>query len=215
MVPSRGTIGGDYFLSYTFISGFSGFAAGVAGVSLPVGLLDFTGRLRNNSAVLNWKTTFELNSKGFDIERSFDGLNFSRIGYVSAAGFSNTKLNYTFTDQMIAQENNYYRLKQIDIDNKFEYSRVILIKNPLDKNGFKVLRNPFSNSIDFQLGKIPKEKVQATLVDLKGVQVMNWSSIVSFQRVRIDVGALRLSRGIYVLNVQADGHKYVERLMKE
>jgi hypothetical protein len=217
VIPTRTAFGNDYALTYTFSNGFSGFGAGVAGAALPVGLLDFTGRLKNNSSLLNWKTGFELNSKGFDIERSYDGQTFSKIGYVSAAGNSNLTLNYTFTDKMIAQENNYYRLRQIDLDNRYEYSRVVLIKNPqTDKNPFRVLRNPFSNTIDIQFGRAPNGPVQAKLMDMSGRVMLNWSSSnVSLTRIRIDAGEKLLSQAIYLLQVNVDGKVYVERVKKE
>ena len=79
--------------------------------------MDFKGQLKGNSVVLDWSTSFELKSRGFDIERSYDGSNFVKAGFVAAAGNSNIKRMYSFTDPDIAQEFNYYRLKQIDADN--------------------------------------------------------------------------------------------------
>jgi hypothetical protein len=216
VTPTRGTFGNDYTLTYTFNSGFSGFGAGVAGVALPVGLLDFTGRLQNNSVVLNWKTSFELNSKGFDVEKSYDGQTFERIGYVAAVGLSNLTLNYQFKDDMIAQESNYYRLKQIDLDGKFEYSRVVLIKDPLDqKFVFRVMNNPFDRSIDIQFGKIPDGKVQARLMDMNGNVIVRWDlNNVSMNRVRLQVDNRQLPSAAYLLNVIAGSRQYVEKLFR-
>jgi hypothetical protein len=217
VTPTRGTFGNDYTLTYTFNSGFSGFGAGVAGLALPVGLLDFTGRLQNNSVVLNWKTSFELNSQGFDIEKSYDGQTFEKIGYVAAAGLSNVTLNYQFKDEMIAQENNYYRLKQIDLDGRFDYSRVVLIKDPLDqKFVFRVMNNPFNTSIDIQFGKIPPGKVQARLMDMNGSVMMRWDlNNVSLNRVRLQLGNKQLASAVYVLNVVVGNKEYVQSVLKK
>ena len=216
VTPTRGTFGNDYTLTYTFNSGFSGFGAGVAGTALPIELLDFTGRLQNNSVVLNWKTSFELNSRGFDIEKSYDGQVFEKIGYVSAKGYSNTTVNYQFNDEMIAQENNYYRLKQVDLDGKFEYSKVVLIKDPLDgKFAFRVLNNPFNTSVDIQFGNVPPGKAEVRLMDMQGKTVKTWETAeVANRRVRFNVPDALASHAFYVIKVIIGHKQYVDRIMK-
>jgi hypothetical protein len=166
--------------------------------------------------MLDWKTSFELNSKGFDIEKSYDGQRFEKVGYVSAAGFSNLTLNYQFTDGMIAQENNYYRLKQIDLNNRYEYSKVILLKNPLSaKKPFNVIRNPFASSIDIQFAEIPRGSVRITLFDGAGKLVGTWNlNSVTYNRVRLDANG-PLSAGIYMLHVKTINKEFIEKLLKE
>ena len=217
VTPVRGTIGPNYTLTFTFNSGFSGFGAGIAGATLPVKLIDFTGRLQKNSVVLDWKTSFELNSKRFDIERSYNGQNFEKVGYVDAAGNSNLTVSYQFIDKSIAQENNYYRLKQIDIDDKFEYSKVVLIKNSLgDKSLFKVLRNPFDDVIDIEFGKVPGGNVSVRLFDEQGRLMMIWTKKnVAFNRVRFGLYGQFLSSGVYLLHVTTIDKTYVEKIMKK
>ena len=91
VTPTLGTLGTAYTLSYTFSNGFSGFGAGIPGASgtLPIELLSFTGKLQGENVKLNWSTSFEQNSKGFEIEKSLDGINFRKIGFVAGAGNSN------------------------------------------------------------------------------------------------------------------------------
>jgi hypothetical protein len=216
VTPTRATLGNNYTLTYTFNSGFSGFGAGVAGVALPVQLTDFTARLHNNSVELNWKTVFENNAKGFEIERSYDGQSFNRIGFVPAKGFSNVEVNYHLTDKSISQENNYYRLKQIDLNNRYEYSKVILLKNPLSaKKPFNVIRNPFASSIDIQFAEIPRGSVRITLFDGAGKLVGTWNlNSVTYNRVRLDANG-PLSAGIYMLHVKTINKEFIEKLLKE
>src|SRR6202012_2934437 len=94
---------------------------------LPITLLQFNGRLDNNNAVLTWSTSSEQNSKTFEIDRSFDGTVFLPIGNVAAAGNSTSTRNYTFTDPSLTRDTNYYRLKEIDLDDHFTYSNVVLV----------------------------------------------------------------------------------------
>ncbi|XZF14346.1 T9SS type A sorting domain-containing protein [Chitinophagaceae bacterium MMS25-I14] len=92
--------------------------------------VSFDGEAVNNAAGLTWKTAEEKNTASFDIEHSADGSSFEKIGSMNAEGTGNN--TYTYTDNNTTDGNNYYRLKQIDNDGTFQYSKVI---NVVIKNG--------------------------------------------------------------------------------
>jgi hypothetical protein len=96
--------------------------------TLPVNLVSFSGRNEGVQNLLNWKTTFESNSQGFNIERSWNGADFEKIGFVPGQGDTNVGMDYSFVDQSPLYTS-YYRLKQLDFDGTFAYSRVISVKN--------------------------------------------------------------------------------------
>ena len=91
-------------------------------ITLPVNLSAFTAVKDGKQVRLQWETSQEQNSKEFIIERSFDGSNFSSIGTIAAAGASTSARSYSFNDNNPQAGNNFYRLKQTDIDGKFMYS---------------------------------------------------------------------------------------------
>ena len=93
-------------------------------VPLPLTLLQFTAAKQSNTSILQWQTGQEQNSRDFVIERSSDGSNYSTLGTVAAAGTSNTKRYYNYTDIAPLEGNNYYRLKQRDLDGQSTYSPV-------------------------------------------------------------------------------------------
>src|SRR5204862_3127439 len=97
---------------------------------LPLVLAEFTGTINsNNSVSLEWKTSSELNSKEFDVERSVDGVNFEAISIVPAAGNSTVTINYSHRDEDHPQKSVlYYRLKLLDIDGRYEYSKVLRLR---------------------------------------------------------------------------------------
>lgn len=104
---------------------------------LPVKLVNFTAAKEKNTTRLTWNTTTEINSKLFIIERSTDGTDFSEIGVVSAKGNSTVKVAYQFSDLNPKMgENNFYRLKSVDRDGKFEYSiiQIVSFENDVEKN---------------------------------------------------------------------------------
>jgi len=94
---------------------------------LPVTLTGFTATRSGNNVVLQWQTATEENTSDFIIQRSPDGKTYTDIGTVAAAGNSKTLANYTFTDQQPSTGNNFFRLKQTDLDGKYNYSSVRLI----------------------------------------------------------------------------------------
>lgn len=96
-------------------------------VATPVTLYDFNVKKAGESAVLNWATATESVNKGFVIERSQDTKTFEEVGFVSTKAENNTsnqKLSYNFQDRQPANGENFYRLKQVDLDGKTTYSEV-------------------------------------------------------------------------------------------
>ena len=217
VTPTIGTLGTNTALTYSFTNGFSGFGAGIPALSiLPIGLLDFEGQLKNDYGLLNWSTSFESGSRGFEIDRSYDGINFTSVGYVAAAGQSATALNYSFTDPSIAQDNNYYRLKEIDQDGKFTYSKIVLIKDPnLTTSAFTVLSNPFTDHIDIVFGQIPAGRVGIRLMDMAGRELLVQSAEPSGgSRMRVDLSGTSISAGIYLLELRFNNSVHVQKLLK-
>jgi hypothetical protein len=95
---------------------------------LPVSWLAFTGDRKGQQVLLHWSTATELNNERFDIESSSDGKQFSAVGKVPGSGNSSTVKHYQFQHFSDAKATTYFRLKQVDLDGKFEYSKVIAVK---------------------------------------------------------------------------------------
>jgi hypothetical protein len=91
---------------------------------LPVEWLLFEATLKNEKVFLDWVTASELNNDRFEIERSADAVNWEYLGSVSGSGTSSLQNTYQFIDAYPVVGVNYYRLKQVDFDGKFEYSLI-------------------------------------------------------------------------------------------
>jgi hypothetical protein len=192
------------------------FSAFIPAAATPVTLLNFTGRLDRNDVQLHWETATEQNSEAFEIERSYDGIQFLKIARVAAAGNSTSIQSYSYHDLGISQERNYYRLKQIDLDGKYEYSRIIMIRNPiLNKSPIQVLNNPFGNTIDLQLGNIYKGRADFRLFDMNGRILYRQSQEVTpSTRIRLHLPAGAAS-GIYNFEMILNGKRYITKLVKK
>ncbi|GAB2474560.1 hypothetical protein GCM10011375_24370 [Hymenobacter qilianensis] len=96
---------------------------------LPVELISFTGKVEGNNVRLNWATASELQNKGFEIEQRTDLSEWKTIGFVKGNGTTNQRNNYTYLDRSAtAGVNNYYRLRQIDLDGKSVYSQPVTVQ---------------------------------------------------------------------------------------
>jgi Secretion system C-terminal sorting domain len=91
---------------------------------LPLELISFSATQTGNEVTCNWLTATERNTNVFVVEHSTNGIDFSPLGMVNAAGNSNTPINYAFTDKNPAAGMNYYRLLMIDTDGTSTYSDI-------------------------------------------------------------------------------------------
>jgi hypothetical protein len=115
------------------------------------------------------------------------------------------------------QDYNYYRLQQIDQDNKFIYSKILLLKNPHPPgSGFTVLSNPFGDNLDIAFGQSPVGRVKIRLLDMAGKELLRQEADgKGLGRMRIGFSGNRLSAGIYLLEVTYNGTRYTEKLLKK
>ena len=95
---------------------------------LPVELVSFTGKAENTAVRLNWATASELQNKGFEVERRTDQSDWQKLGFVAGNGTTNQRHNYSYQDRSPVAGNNYYRLRQIDLDGKSVYSQAVTVQ---------------------------------------------------------------------------------------
>ncbi|HVU94938.1 MAG TPA: zinc-dependent metalloprotease [Puia sp.] len=217
VTPTISALGTNTGLTYNFTNGFSGFGAGVPSLTvLPVTLLDFTGRLNNNDAVLSWSTSGEQNSARFEVDRSYDGQHFTKIGYVPAAGASSTQKDYTFTDPSLAADSNYYQLKEISLDGHATYSKIVLVRDPHAIPSFTVLPNPFTTSLDIVFGHVPDGPVRVRILDITGRLLWQRSGVQSDgSRAHLGIDGATLAPGIYILEVRSTTGVETQRILHE
>ncbi|MFT5619461.1 MAG: hypothetical protein ACI85I_002707 [Arenicella sp.] len=152
--------------------GSGGSAGGTGGCNeiLPIELLSFDVALQNNTAVqLNWVTTIEINNDYFSIEKSYDGINFMNLNDIKGAGDSKNTIHYAYTDKRELANINYYRLKQVDFDGAFTYSRVREIKVAIEES-ISIYPNPAENNI-FNVKAVKSDLVGVTVYSMAGQEV--------------------------------------------
>ena len=101
---------------------------------LPITLLYFRGMMVSNQARLYWVTEQEFNNDHFELERSGNGAAFNQLATIKSHGNSNTKQEYEHIDPLPMNGVNYYRLKQVDKDQHFTYSNIVILNTRSNTN---------------------------------------------------------------------------------
>ena len=114
---------GLFYMSLSDLPGITS-ADPLALISLPVRFTLFNARCDNKKISLTWKTAQEQNSSHFDIEKSEDGVHWSVISTLPAAGTSNGERSYSFIDNNAIQ-NNYYRIAEYDLDGRSQFTSIV------------------------------------------------------------------------------------------
>jgi hypothetical protein len=193
-------------LSTGTLDGFSE----LADIPLKVHYLDFKGQAVNNQYILlTWSTDSEQNNDHFEVERSSDLLHFQTVGNVVGAGNSNTQKDYSIQDNSPRDGINYYRLKQVDFDGNYAYSKTIMVRfgnhsDPL------IFPNPASTYITLVQGQ--EQITDVVIYDVTGKlvkQVKNTSGNASFV-----ISLTDLNTGVYVVRMKAASSSYQQKLLK-
>lgn len=173
---TNGKAAGTYTLTITNPDGqttTTSFTLASACVVVPVSLTDFSGKLVNTTVELTWKTMQELNFKGFEVEKSADGLNFSLFQIVAAKGSLNGEALYSLSDKKPFPGNTYYRLKMIDKDGNFKYSNIVLIKSPFKPIAvMNMFPNPAKDRFNIEIVADKKQEITIHLFDFTGSRVI-------------------------------------------
>lgn len=181
---------------------------------LPVELVSFTGEaLENNTTLLKWSTASEFNNQYFEVQRQ-DANIWEMIGIENGKGNSQQLQNYTHIDTQPKEGINYYRLKQVDFDGKFEYSPVISVKfnnisnSPSTTPAVSIYPNPTSGEVWVKTDEnIPSDNPQnISVFDVKGQQIL--SSLHKENTQLVDLKYFE--NGLYYLKIGKQSYKIIK-----
>lgn len=163
----------------------------------------------SSKARLDWKVGIEDNVKGYEIERSPNGISFSKIGFVPAIG----SRNYNFTDQQILPARNFYRLKTVDNDGTYKYSFIVSINGATSESSLKVFPNPVKNNLFVQHADAGAQaRLRIFGMDGRLVQFIR----VPENAVQTNINVTSLKPGIYNLIYEdVTGERQVSKFIKQ
>jgi hypothetical protein len=176
----------------------------IATAPLPIVLSRFEAK--NN--LLSWTTESESNASHFEVEKSLNSATWSKISEVQAVGNSNRRQDYTFTDEKINKGANYYRLKMVDRDGSFQYSKVISTNNN-HKGKVNIFPNPAQDLLNITVESYSDEVI-VEIFNLNGQSIKR--SSLSYNRLNIS----DLSEGMYFVQVSDENGQILlrEKLLK-
>ncbi|MCH8331467.1 MAG: T9SS type A sorting domain-containing protein [Bacteroidetes bacterium] len=137
-------------------------------IVLPLELVSFTGKSYDGYIKLGWTTASEMNTSFFGVERSINGVLFEEINQIIAAGESQQILNYSSQDYYPKPGNNYYRLRQVDNDEAFDYSEMISVNYVAEADNckFTITPNPCIGKCEIFLTDCSDEQQQNITVNV-------------------------------------------------
>ena len=212
VVPTTTTYNTTGVLISGTFTGFSRYFLIDQNVVLPIELVSFSGSIVNHSSILNWVTSSEINNKEFDVQWSMDGISFTTLGVVASKGNSSTNLTYGYTHYYPMDGVNYYRLKQIDLNGKISYSKVIALNlNVPDAEPF-LYPNPANKSININLGSsVGHADVLLYSLDMRLLRKLNLNIVGLTSNIDIS----QLLPGVYFIQVNKNEKKVLLRFVKE
>lgn len=187
-------------------------------VILPVQLTAFTARNAGLSNVIEWTTTHEHNSQTFEIQRSADSRGWTTIGAVAAAGFTSTEVDYSWTDRSPLTGDNWYRLRQLDLDGAEHFSRMVNVRFERDQAAgiLDVWPQPAAQQLQVRMRTETAGQHALQLYDLTGKLVRDYhmhAPEIGFQQTTLELGGI--ARGVYVLRLQDGARVYAQRVTVE
>jgi len=185
--------------------------------ALPVQLVDFQANQEDKSIMLHWTTESEVNNAGFEVQRSTDGVHFESLDFVEGNINSLSKIHYEFRDVEIYNDTRYYyRLKQLDLDGRMEYSGIVSAEyKGKSVDGIKIFPNPADNYINLVLDTKDKSTISIQLFSALGEQVRTSSDILYPDSNFIQLDLSGLAKGVYFLRIKGDNYDKTERILVE
>ena len=181
-------------------------------ISLPAVMLDFKGTKKNKTVDLDWTTLSEDNVNHFELQRSNNGVAYETIALIFSKGTGGS--DYMYPDKDPFTNINYYRLRIVDRDEKFEYSKIITVRFD-DNTQEKVVitPNPVKNDINIRMTGLEKGTYHIELMNAVGQRFINKSVNVN-QFVQTETFARKsgMASGLYWVNIYNEEGRKVQSL---
>ncbi|MEP7144853.1 MAG: T9SS type A sorting domain-containing protein [Ferruginibacter sp.] len=176
--------------------------------TLAVTFTSFTAKIDRQQVLINWKTAIEINNKGFDIQRSPDGSYWNSIGFVNSNLNPAAEKSYQFSDLKPLPGKSFYRLRQVDLNDKYLYSKVVSV-NFLKSGFYSLSGNPGNNIYKVNI-EATTEKIELSVLDAGGKTVMKKMTGLGVQILDLN----KFPPGIYLLRIIKGTDMITEKLVK-
>jgi Secretion system C-terminal sorting domain len=192
------------------VNDFSLWTIGNNNSALPIILSAFNSYCRDNGANLIWKTEYELNSEKFVIEKSKDAVNWKAIGTIDAKG---NPADYNFTDAEAGKV--YYRLKQVDKDGSFTYSKILTSDCEVKSITLMLYPNPAHDYTELVFNSKKTFSTTIQIFDAAGKMVQNIQAGIQTGMNKIRINLFSLSSGTYIVKLNSEDLNISKTFIKQ
>ena len=185
-------------------------------VLVPVKWIFVKGKHTGNTVQLNWATAAEVNNDHFEIERSENGRDFSKIGQINGASGSTGTKEYAFEDLQPKTGTSYYRIKQVDKNGTSEYSIIVTVNSSITRARLEYFPNPASSFVNLMVDDKGTGPVQIRIYNMEGKLVKEQQVMKNDQILTTSIQIQNLATGIYMMEVKMGSEwKEVRKIVKQ
>ena len=187
--------------------------------TLPVKLLNFNAMPAARSIFLNWTTATEENNSYFEVQRSGDGVKFDDVAKIKTKadnGNSSTTLKYDYEDLQPFPGINYYRLKQVDKDGRYVYSKIITIYF-IDRPSVQVFPNPAGEQVRIKFYGMSAGEYTFKLCDISGRTVSYNKQLITTSSLQVNIPLNNCLPGVYFITITGAGGNLIshQKIIKQ
>ncbi|WP_421877736.1 T9SS type A sorting domain-containing protein [Marinoscillum sp.] len=168
-------------------------------VPLPLDFLDIQARELYGNVSIEWQTTNEINVSHFEVEHSLDGRSFNVIGNTDAVNEKDAINSYSFSHNKAIKGYNYYRVKEVDFDGYFEYSKMVYVVKEQDGISWTVYPNPATDQINLRSNIIIPE-AKLSIIDMGGRTM--YQNVLRFGNQEQSIDVSEMSSGVYQVIIE-------------
>lgn len=188
-----------------------------AASATPVELTSFSANAIKGAVNLSWKTATEVNNMGFNVERSANQTDWSKLAFVKGNGTTTSTISYSYVDNSVSQGNYYYRLKQIDNNGSFKYSSIVEVNVNNAPSAFALNQNypnPFNPSTIISYSLPQASNVKLIVYNAIGQPVRTLENgFKNAGTYNVTFNASELSSGIYFCKIEAGQFSSIRKMM--
>jgi hypothetical protein len=213
-VASGNTMTTGNIISGTISSFNNRFTFGFKTFPVPLKMISFTGIRQAGTTYLHWITDNEQNVSHFEIQRSENATNYTEIGAVAARNISYQQ-HYDFEDHLSDHGIAYYRLKSIDYDGKFSYSKIVAVSEREIQSSSFIVLNPVHNAITI-FNKTGRDGIfDYKLFNAAGLQLLNGKINIAMNGGTVLPVPGQTASGMYLLELSNEKLVFRQKLLIE
>jgi hypothetical protein len=187
------------------------------GQALPVEMIYLQAEAMDNAYLkLSWATAIEINNRGFEVQRSIDGQNWATLGWVNGNNNTTVQSNYSFNDMnVLAGMVYYYRLKQVDNDEAYEFTDIVSakLKGDVTFSVFDFMPNPASEKTSLLLTSSRQQEVTVAFYNIVGQRVVESVHDLSKGNNLLDFQTADFASGTYTAVITSGNESYTRKVV--